>query len=365
MPYFFTESLMARGLRVNRVALEPHPRLRWLFDRTVLPIARRMNPHTTYEYFRSSWHYRDMRSAIRRAVRAHPDSDAFIFMTFSFSSSGLTPKPTILFCDWTYEFYFRYFLEREPDWFERQSVKRDLANIEKADGIFVLWPDHVQELEQRHHGSKVFYLGNVINSLCDVNREDALALKKQHESILFIGVRRYLAGARTLIQAFDRLRHERPRLTLDIVGMRAEDIGYVPDGVTCHGFLNKDRESDRARYHALLKRARLFVNTTPKWASFQASVEAMYFYTPVIVTPYRDFVATFGEDLTCGYYCEENTPERVEQLIRRAFNSPDYETQCLNAHAAVQDFTWEAFTGNMLRKIEAITQPSTDSAKGA
>ena len=48
------------------------------------------------------------------------------------------------------------------------------------------------------------------------------------------------------------------------------------------------------------KKAKVFINTTPKWAAFSASIEAMYFYIPVVVTPYDEFTKTFGEHIEFG-----------------------------------------------------------------
>jgi hypothetical protein len=61
----------------------------------------------------------------------------------------------------------------------------------------------------------------------------------------------------------------------------------VPRNFFC--YLDKGSDAHRALYYPLFKEARMFINTTPKWSSFSASVEAMYFYTPVVITLYKEF----------------------------------------------------------------------------
>jgi len=172
---------------------------------------------------------------------------------------------------------------------------------------------------------------------------------------LFIGDKKYLEGARYLISAFAVLKKNDPDLVLDIVAMRKEDFDYLPEGVTCHGYLNKGVDKDRKLLYSLIEDAKVFVNTTPKIGSFSASLEALYFYTPVIVTPYEDFVKTFGSEINFGYICENHSIDLLCSKIINIFNDPDYDKFCFAAHEAVKNFTWSYRVDQMLEKIKTLT----------
>src|SRR5262249_22085434 len=100
-----------------------------------------------------------------------------------------------------------------------------------------------------------------------------------------------------------------------------------------------------------MKDAKIFVNTTPKWGAFSATLEAMYFYTPVIVTPYKEFVETFGMKIGFGWYCKNNSLDLCAK-IKKILNCPSYDRLCINAHELVKDFTWSAYIDKMLKKIK-------------
>ena len=143
-------------------------------------------------------------------------------------------------------------------------------------------------------------------------------------------------------------------LTLDIIGIEANNFSDLPGGITCHGYLDKGDSKERELYYRIFRNARIFINTTPKWSAFSASIEAMYFYTPVIVTPYNEFLKTFGQDIDFGYYCEENDASLIKNKISSILQNKSYKQLCLNANTAVRDFTWDAYVDKMVEKIEEI-----------
>lgn len=351
IPYFLTETLLSKGIRVNRVNLSQNPSLRNFFNKTVYRIARRLNRNTTYNYFRSYVHFSDARFRIKKAVKQHPSSDAFIFLTFGFSSAGLTGKPTVQLCDWTYDFYFKYFLERTPDFFERRYINRENSQIERSDKVFVLFPGVAKYMKNKYENKNIFYIGNVVNSLYDAPVLPAPENIKDTNSLLFVGSKKYIDGATSLITAFSRARQVYPELKLHLIGMRSTDLESVPEGVYCHGYLDKGKAADRDIYYKLLREAGVFINTTPKWGAFSATVEAMYFYTPVITSPYEDFVETFGRRIDFGYYCENNIPQLIEHYIMKLLDNASYESLCINAHKSVEKFTWSAYVEKFMEEI--------------
>ncbi|RZJ58464.1 MAG: glycosyltransferase family 1 protein [Hymenobacter sp.] len=351
VPFFLTETLLKKEIKVNRIDISPSKNLEKIFYKIFYRILSNLNKETSYTYLRSLIHFKDTKRKVADALKQYPDADVNIFVTFSFSSAGLSTKPIVQFCDWTYSYDIAHFSSRIPDFFERQAIKREDAQIMSADLIFVLFPSITEYMKNRYYGKNIFYLGNVINSLYKVSVND-IQIKSNSNSLLFIGSKKYIAGANALIAAFEIIKPIIPKLTLEIIGIKSNDFSNLPAGITCHGYLDKDITEERELYYNILRNARVFINTTPKWGAFSASIEAMYFYTPVIVTPYSEFLTTFGQDINFGSYCEENKPKLIKENILNIFQDKYYEQLCINANNAVKDFTWDAYVDKMLNKIE-------------
>ncbi len=353
VPYFFTETLISKGIKVNRVNLE-RTFVGKVLNKSVWAALNFLNKNNYYSYSRSLVHYLNVRFKIRRAVARYPKSDAHIFLTFSFSSVGLTDRPTVLFCDWTYDHHFKYFLRQQPSAMESMSIAREDQQIEAADLVFVLFPGVAEYMKQRYSNPKIFYLGNVVNTLLNVSEAHVLAQKAASQEILFIGGSKYLEGAKQLIETYKRLKTRRPSLVLNIVGMRDREFDNLPDGVHCHGYLDKENADQRALYYDLLIRAKALVNTTPKWGAFSATLEAMHFYTPVITTPYPEFVETFGEQIDFGCYFSGQSVHTLSAVTESILDDPLYDGLCWRAHDAVSDFTWSAYIDKVLLKLNQV-----------
>ena len=272
VPFFFTEALISKGIKVNRVNISPSPICK-KFYRPFGKLIRIIYRTTSYNYARSYIHFKNVRFRIKKAINQYPNSDVFLFFGFSFSSADLTKKPTVLFGDWTYDHHFRYFLMKEPDFFERQSVKREDAQINNSSLIISLFPGVAEYMKKRYINDNIHYLGNVINSLYQVSEDNLLKIKKKSNKILFIGRNKYLDGAKTLIRAFVLLKRKYKDLTLHFIGIETSDFENLPNGVYCYGYLDKANDADRDLYYNLLKEAKVFVNTTPQWGAFSASIE--------------------------------------------------------------------------------------------
>src|SRR5262245_19034573 len=160
VPFFFTEALIAKGIKVNRVDLSPSPILATVYSKIWQRIIRRIHKNTTYTYFRSLVHFLDARLRIKRAIQTYSSSDINIFLTFSFSSTGLSQKPAIQFCDWTYDHYINYRENRKPDIFEKRCIKREDSQIEGSNMIFSLFPGVTEYMKHHYKNKNIFYLGN-------------------------------------------------------------------------------------------------------------------------------------------------------------------------------------------------------------
>jgi len=347
VPFFFTETLLAKGIRVNRVNLESSKTF------PLHRLAKLVNKNSSYTYFRSQINFHSTRQKIKKTVNRFKDSQVDIFLTFSFSSCGLTRKPVVLFGDWTYDYLIRYFQKRQPDCFEKRAIAREDAQIKAADLVFPLFPGITEYMQQRYGKEHIYYLGNVINALYS-GSEKFIGQKQQSCSLLFIGLKSYIEGAQSLIAAFELLKSQYPLLKLHIIGMEKQDFETLPENVFCYGYLNKGIANERDLYYKLLREATLFVNTTPRWSSFSASIEAMYFYTPVAVSPYEEFRKTFGDTIDFGLYCEENVPELIKDKIASILESNRYPVLCNRAHEAVKAFTWDNYMDKIIAKIEQL-----------
>jgi glycosyltransferase involved in cell wall biosynthesis len=354
VPYLLTQTLAAKGVAIQRVSIKPRHRFYWLYDQTLGKWSRWMHGPGFGSVIHTRLYAWWVRRVVRRAERAHPKADAHLFISFSHSAHGLSDKPSVLFCDWTIDYHFTHFAQRQPALLERQAIERQDAVIEQADVVVVLFPGVAEHMRRRYANPNIHYLGNVINAVEQADVADVDGAKMASRRVLMIGRRHYLAGARMLVQACRDLQAELPGLELHIIGMDDSDIPDSAPWLHCHGYLDKAIDAQRALYYQLLREARVVVNTTPRWGAFSSMAEAMYFHCPVITTPYPDFVQTFGEQIDFGWYCKPESDEDLRQALRESFTQPGYRERCVSAHAAVRDFTWSSYVDKLLALMRRL-----------
>lgn len=356
VPYFFTKTLESKGIIVNRVDLDSGSFPENVFNKTFCRAIKLITNHSDYSYFRTFAHFTHQRYRIKKACKQYQNTDANIFLTFSFSSAGYTShKPTIQLGDWTYDYYVKFFAHRKPDFFERAFIRREDLQIESSDIVISLFPSVAEYMKKHYVNKNIYYLGNAVNTLCDIGEDDARKYKEYSNDILFVGKKKYIKGAQELISAFENLKQTRPQLKLHIIGMKLTDFESLPKDVHCYGYLDKGEATDRELYYKLFKEAKVFVNTTPNWGAFSSLIEAMYFYIPIITLPYKNVVETFKKKIDFGYYCEQNSSKLLERSIAKILDNTSYTALCLNAHKTVEKYTWDSYTDKVIRKIELIT----------
>jgi glycosyltransferase involved in cell wall biosynthesis len=356
VPFLFTKALLENNIIVNRVDVSANNFLKKLYDATVQKVIKAFSKNTSYDYYRSLVHYYNLKARIKKGLKKYKNADANIFFAFGFPTAGLSNTINIQFGDWTFDYYLKVILNKKPDFFEQKYISRENYQITCADLVFPLFPGVKKHLEDKNILNKIHYLGNVINTVIESKELEILSLKENSFNILFAGSYKYIDGANSLIQAFEQLKNTIPNLQLHIIGMDTSNFSKLPQNVFCYGYLDKDNPDQQALYYTLFKQAKVFINTTPKWAGFSATIEAMYFYTPVIVSPYNEFIETFGTELDFGFYCNDNTPEKIQVEIRKIFNHQDYKTLCTNAHKAVHHFTWGNYIEKMINIAEGYSQ---------
>lgn len=352
VPYFFTETLMTKGVKVNRVNIRTSKFLKTLYRVSIWQILKRTKNHDAYEYYRTKLHDWHINFKIKNAVQQYPNSDAFLFLSFSFSAKKYSTKPSILFGDWTFDHYFNYFKNRAAGPLEKEFIDRENQHIEQADLVFVLFPKVAEYMKGTYKNPNIFYIGNVINSKINSQENEILEKKKHSNKILFVGSNKYKIGADLLVKAFVIAQQQEPELELHFIGLKEADFDALPTHVFCHGYLDKEKESERKLYYDLLETAKMYVNTTPKWSAFSATIEAMYFYNPILISPYDEFSQTFGEQNDFVNYSSSDDAAILANDILTLYHHPNYTDICKRTHHAVKDFTWESYIDQFLKIVE-------------
>lgn len=358
VPYFLTKTLENKGFIVHRVNVGVHPKISLFFNKFITKLIKLIyNKKSEYYFNRTILYEYIVQKKMKKAVKKYKDTNLFISTSFSFTPWKYTEAKKVLFCDWTIDYYYKYFLNREPDRLEQLSINRQNKHIENSNLVISLFPNVTDFMKEKYEQQKnIHYLGNVINSELTLNKEEVLNCKKNSNSILFIGGLKYLEGAKCLIRAFKIIKRVYPSLNLNIIGISKDHFDSLPEGVNCYGYMDKSNPMDNDLYYSLIRDGKVIVNTTPKWAAFSATVEAMYWFTPVITTPYNSFIETFGKQIEFGYYCEKNDFNMLSDYILGIFrlDNDNYLKLCKESNRVVQKFTWDNYVNNILNTIEKI-----------
>lgn len=347
VPYFLTTTLELRNIKVNRINVKPSRYISGIWDKIFLRIIKLFLPDTTYTFDRTPFFRMYVKYRMKRAVKKFKNTDAFISISFSFHPKKYTEKKVIMFCDWTYEYYFKYFMKRKPDLLENQEIVNQHKLQRNADEIVSLFPDVAEYIKLNEKARNVYYLGNVVNSF-PIQMDTRMIQKKfYNRKIVFVGSKKYMSGLEVLL---DALAKNFPEVQLDVIGISREEVNRsVSKNVHFHGYLDKSLDSQNFEYYEIVNNATFFVNTTPRWSAFSASLDVMYHYTPVIVSKYRSFEETFGEELTQGQYCN-NTIESLSALLQSmlAMNISEYEVMANSARKSVEPFSWDTYVDKLL-----------------
>jgi glycosyltransferase involved in cell wall biosynthesis len=352
VPFFLTDALRAHDVRVNLVDINQYPLVEKVYNLTFRLGWKLFHPLSTYTYIRSWLRYLITGIRIQTAGRKYPNSQADIILTYSSFPHQRCERPVVVLSDWPYGYYIDYFRGRSPDMLEARSIVREDRNIESADLVISLFQNAVDAMKQRYRNKKIYCLGQAINAPAADEISTLLKMKAQSFNLLFIGDAKYIAGLRVLIRAYGLLKDSYPELTLTIIGQTTSQLEPLPEGVKSYGYLDKGQEASRNLFYTLLKQARIYVNTTPKWGGFSSILESLAYYTPVVVSPFHEIVRMFGKENDFIRYCEENTPEMLAERLKILLEYPDCPTLALQAHAAVEDFTWNNYVSRLLNLME-------------
>lgn len=356
IPYLFSRELERQGLLVHKVNLSNRFVARIWESCIRRPLKLLLKPFHTesvyYGYSRLSHWLAEKR--IKQAVNHWPTADYCIFIGYQ-HANRYSKIPSLLLSDWTTDVTIS--LKNLPPKPYRDCIKREHEAIRKADYVVSIFQLQAEKMQREIPDARVRFLGgNVINSFDDgvLNAHELIEIKRNSRKVLFIGRKTsYMEAARILVEAVVKLHEADPRVDLEMIGIAEEDFDQsLPDYVHCHGFLHKDIEEERSLYYKLLREASVLVNVMPKWAAYSSTVEAMYFYTPIVVSPYQEFVHEFGENIPFGRYNSDYSVKGVSDDVLAVLSESHYEDMCIEAHLAVESYTWENYVRRVLNLIE-------------
>jgi glycosyltransferase involved in cell wall biosynthesis len=354
VPYLFCKALEKRGWILHRVDISPNKRLDRLFTTPSYMLFRRILKLRACPEYHRSWIHRFLtRRKIRKATKRWPDVDFNLFLSFAFTNP-YSKVPSVLWCDWTDAVVIER-MGRKPQWYEKASLRHETRVMQRADLVYTLFPVCSRDLSARYKRPVIYLNRNVVNTVYNKPFDllQSLVSKQNRHCILFVGNHRYQGAALYLITAFQELSKSMPDAELHIIGMTAELLNVVGEShIHCYGYLRKNVETECTKYYELMIGATLLVNPAANWGAYSSTIEAMYYGTPVIVTPYDDFVADFGREIEFGYYLEK--PDNLLPLIKKVLSqtTEEYQTMCLAAREAVKDYTWDKYVDVFLDSLK-------------
>lgn len=357
VPFLLTETLLKKGIHVNRVNIGVNRYLAIIYNKFIIKILSFFFPLHNYTYERTTLNYWLANRKIKKAVNDYPQSECNLFLTYGHVAIG-SQNPSVLLCDWSFEVLIRDRFLRNPYKFEQKYIDRENTAIKHADLVISLFPKSAEWMRHRLSNTSICYLGgNVVNTVYKLKDTPSVIIKQKYtcKKLLFIGDKKYLKGAKVLLTAYKTLKQEIPELELCFIGLTESDLGPLPEGIKALGYLRKEIFAEQELYYQTVLEARLLINPTQHWAGYSSTIEAMYYYTPILIFPYTDFVEEFGQNIIFGQYTIGSLDDVVEKIRScLLWEESDYTFRCKVAHEKVANYTWDAYVEKLLKKIESL-----------
>lgn len=354
VPYLFAKTLEEKGYKINRVDISPNKTLNKLFNTPSFFFFRKiLKLNACPEFHRTFLHRIITYRKIKKATKQYPNALFNLFLSYAFYNK-FSQKPNVLWCDWTDRVVIERY-GRLPKFYERASLHHEDNVMKKADKVYTMFPECKKHLEELYDREILYLEQNVINTVFDgdFHINENIRQRKNSYKILFIGNHRYLGAAQKLVSAYKELKKKNNLLELHLIGLTPDDIKCNDNGIFCYGYLRKDVKNERDIYYQLIQECKVFVNPAEKWGGYSSCVEAMFYGAPVIVAPYKDFVAEFGENINFGRYLREKS---LADTIKDILYAPEdaYENMCLNAHNRVKNYTWGNYVDKFIESLKAF-----------
>jgi len=352
IPYLLHKNLAKRGYVVENYVMREVEPLKTAFNLPIRVLNKFFNLGTTYFYVRTPVHFFSTYLYSRFISLISTTQDVMVVQGFSYPLHNGKNRQIVL-GDWPSEYLFEEFLKRSPSRLERKSIDRENAVIEAADAVITLFPNVREYMLRKYKNQNIYCFGNVVNVDDDVKLPpDIRERKLNSKRFLFVGQPFYLPGALELIAAVRNLRQQGHDYEVDIIGSDPILIAAEHEWLAVHGYLDKENPGDKQKYYELLSNARLFVNTTPGWSGFQALLEAMYFYNPIVARPNESLNSYFSNLTTVAHLVEEGGPNLEAILSESLTDSVRYQQMSDAARKAVESSTWNNFTTKLIELLK-------------
>ena len=354
IPFMLHKNLEKQGCSIVNYEMREVEPFKSLFNFPIRILIKYFNVKTNYFYVRTPLHF-FITSFVSLWIKLISNkSDVILVQGFSYPVNNKKNKHIIL-GDWPSEYLFEIFLNRKPSLCERKSIDRENKIIESADAVITLFPNVRDYMLKKYKNKNIFYLGNVVNVEDEILvPSDVLKIKLTSKRLLFIGQPQYILGAQELINASLSLRSIGYECQVDIVGIPAKLLGINYEWVNIHGYLDKDNPQDKLKYYELLINARLLINTNRGWSGFQAILEALFFYTPIIVRK-NDMLINYFDNLEDVAYLLKDGNNSLDELIIDSFINLDrYKLMTEAASRSVEPYTWKNFTDKLIKLIKFL-----------
>lgn len=283
--------------------------------------------------------------------------NAYAQLIFSFSHITTNNTiPTILLCDWSIEYKITEHWKRIPTKYEQIIINRQWDIMERSDAIVTLFP-HSYDLLKKRFGSKVHYMGQVINAVKKYYKYDLKSCYETNE-ILFIGKPAYKTGLECLIHAVNTLNHDGVKAKVNVIGMTRENLDCNIDTSNCnfYGYLNKSDPEQCEQYYKLLKNSKMLVNVTESWNGASSILEAIYYGLPVIISKNEEMKQILSVEKSFVFYCKsenkEDTISKINAVLKMNFE--EYIKVSKAAHEFANQYTWNNFSEKLLALIDKL-----------
>jgi hypothetical protein len=356
LPFCFGKGLEDASYFVNRVNILPVQNFFFkLYERIwfkiINKIIRKIFPYNAYSIDRSLLYRFLVNNNIKKAIKQNGRVDLNIFLTYSYTYKTLG-VPTVLICDYTFDIYINDILKRKANLLENAFIEYEKNIIRKSDFVINIFSYYAEEMSKLFN-KNILFLGQIgINDVSNFELTDQIIENKVNsKKLVFVGnqgVLDYVQAAKLLINSYKKLIQisKYAEFELHLIGMDTYNFDELPQNVFCYGYLKKDDPKERAIYYDLYKTAKVFVNTA---GSYQAALEAMYFYTPIITSNMAAMVVEFGEMIDFGTYCKPLSVDNLLKCMRAILDNENYIELCYNAHNSVSDRTWSEYARSLVR----------------
>lgn len=354
VPACFIREAERRNIKTFSVNINPHRLIASVYNRIIYPyFINIVNPGSLVRFEKTRLFKYLTYKIIKRSLKKHPHADLSIFFCYDFYNK-YDNRPTILFHDWTGDILIRQQLCRNPYFEEKRFLNQQKEAILHSDFVITLFQNYKKLMDKKYGPGKITFLGgNVINSYLvkEPSEEEIIHKKLQRRNLLFIGGEKYLSSARLLIEA-NHLLHD--QYEVHIIGLKEEDVKYTNPHIHYYGYLDKDNPNQCETYYRLLLSCSIFVNVTPKWAGYSSTIEAMYYFTPIIVYPYKSFVDEFGEQIDFGVYNQKFDAKELANNINEVMTDENFAKLCRNSRQKVKSYSWSSYFDRFLKKVESV-----------